>query len=97
MYGVLTDKDRAELDVVAEMCSILFDADGRSVLTERTMAIPDAALEHIPEVIAVAGGKAKTEALGAIRHGRAVTSVVTDSAVAAKVAPQELPTRRRRR
>jgi DNA-binding transcriptional regulator LsrR (DeoR family) len=102
VYGVLTDKDRAELDgldVVSEICSIPFDADGRPVdtaLTQRTMAIPYTDLERIPEVIAVAGGEAKTEALRAVLRGRAVTSVVTDSAVAATLLAQEPPTHRRR-
>lgn len=103
VYSVLTDKDRAELaglDVVCEICSIPFDADGRPVrttLTQRTMAIPYADLERIPEVIAVAGGEAKIEALRAVLRGRAVTSAVTDSTVAARLLAHEPPTRRRRR
>ncbi len=82
------------------MCSIPFGADGRPVrttLTQRTMAIPYTDLEQIPEVIAVAGGEAKTEAVRAALRGRAVTTVVTDSAVAAKLLAQEPPTQRRRR
>ncbi len=83
------------LGVVAESCSIPFDADARPVrttLTQRTIAIPYADLEHIPEVIVVAGGEAKAEALRAVLRGRAVTSVVTDSAVAAELPAQEPPT-----
>jgi DNA-binding transcriptional regulator LsrR (DeoR family) len=105
LYGVLSDEDRAELDrldVVCELCSIPFDADGRPVsttLTERAMAIPYADLERIPEVIAVGGGEAKLDALRAVLRGRAVTSVVTDSAVAVRLLAQEPPSdpaRRRR-
>jgi DNA-binding transcriptional regulator LsrR (DeoR family) len=66
-------------------------------LTQRTIGIPYADPERIPEVIAVAGGEAKTEALRAVLRGRAVTSVVTDSAVATTLLAQEPPTRRHRR
>lgn len=103
VYDVLTGKDRAELaglEVVCEICSIPFAPDGRPVtttLTQRTMAIPYADLERIPEVIAVAGGEPKTEALRAVLRGRAVTSVVTDTAVAARLLAQEPPTRQPRR
>jgi DNA-binding transcriptional regulator LsrR (DeoR family) len=103
VYDVLTDKDRAELaglDVVCEICSIPFARDGRPVrttLTQRTIAIPYADLERIPEVIAVAGGEAKTGALRAVLRGRVVTSLVTDSAVAARLLAQEPPTRQQRR
>ena len=103
VYSVLSDQDRAELnghDIVCEMCSIPFDANGRPVpaaLTRRTMAIPYAELERIPEVIAVAGGEAKADAIRAVLRGRAVTSVVTDSAVARELLAHEPPTHRRRR
>jgi DNA-binding transcriptional regulator LsrR (DeoR family) len=66
-------------------------------VSSRPRSIPYADLERIPEVIAVAGGEAETEALRAALPGRAVTSVVTDSAVAAKLLAQELPTDRQRR
>lgn len=61
------------------------------------MAIPYANLERIPEVIAVAGGEPKTDAMRAVLRGQAVTSVVTDSAVATKLLAQEPPTHRPRR
>ncbi|GAB3141512.1 sugar-binding domain-containing protein [Amycolatopsis stemonae] len=103
VYDILTDQDRAELDgleIVSESCSIPFDAQGNPVataFTQRTMAIPYAELERIPEVIAVAGGEAKTEALRSVLRGRAVTSVVTDSAVAAALLADEPPTAHARR
>lgn len=103
VYSILTARDRAELDgldIACEICSIPFDAHGRPVtttLTERTMAIPYIDLERVPEVIAVAGGEAKTEALRAVLRGRAVNSVVTDAAVAATLLAEEPPTHGRRR
>ncbi|WP_432164562.1 sugar-binding transcriptional regulator [Streptomyces sp. bgisy031] len=103
VHSVLSRRDRAELDrhdVVCEICAIPFDADGRPVvtsLTDRTMAIPYTDLERIPEVIAVAGGEAKTDALRAVLRGRAVTSLITDSTVAARLLSEEPPTERSRR
>lgn len=100
LYSTLAESDRralAGLKVASEMCSILFDADGRpleSPHTERTIAIPFRDLERIPEVVAVAGGTSKTEAIGSLLRGRVVTSLVTDSAVATRlltVEPRLLP------
>jgi DNA-binding transcriptional regulator LsrR (DeoR family) len=99
VYASLTEADRAEIDaadVVAEICSIPFDAQGRPVRTslmDRTMAIPYPDLERIPEVIAVAGGLHKTEAIRSVLHGRVVTSLVTDADVATRLlADGPLPT-----
>jgi DNA-binding transcriptional regulator LsrR (DeoR family) len=95
LYPVLTDADRQALTglgVVSEMCSILFDDDGRplsSLLSERSIAIPYADLVRIPEVIAVAGGVAKTDAIGSVLRGRAVTAVVTDADVARRLLARE--------
>lgn len=67
-------------------------ADRRPVpttLSRRTVDVPGRRPKSIPEIIAVAGGEAKTEALRAVLRGQAVTSVVasvvTDSDVAAKL------------
>jgi DNA-binding transcriptional regulator LsrR (DeoR family) len=95
LYPVLAEADRQALTglgVVSEMCSILFDADGRplsSLLAERSIAIPYADLVRIPEVIAVAGGVAKADAIGSVLRGRAVTAVVTDADVARRLLAQE--------
>ncbi|MDI3418647.1 sugar-binding transcriptional regulator [Streptomyces luteolus] len=103
VHRVLTESERAELDsldTVCEICSIPLDADGRpvrSTLTERTMAIPYADLVRIPEVIAVAGGEAKTDAVRAALRGGVITSLVTDSAVAAKLLAEEPATEEPRR
>jgi hypothetical protein len=53
--------------------------------------MPYADLERIPEVIAVAGGEAETEALRAVQRGRAVR-LVADSDVATKLLGQDPPT-----
>jgi len=92
LFPILSEKDRRELSASTsspKMCSILFDANGEplnSPLTRRTMAIPYADLASIPEVIAVAGGVAKTAAIRAVLRGQAITSLVTDADVASSPA-----------
>jgi DNA-binding transcriptional regulator LsrR (DeoR family) len=76
------------------MCSILFDADGEpltSPLIPRTMAIPYRDLARIPEVIAIAGGVAKTAAIRSVLRGHAITSLVTDADVASRLLAREAP------
>ncbi|WP_453985847.1 sugar-binding transcriptional regulator [Brevibacterium casei] len=91
VYGVLSADDRAELSelqAACEICAIPLGVDGdpvASTLTQRTMGIPYQRLQEIPEVIAVAGGESKTEAIRAALRSRAVTSIVTDSDVAARL------------
>jgi DNA-binding transcriptional regulator LsrR (DeoR family) len=97
LFPILSAKDRRELsglDVVSEMCSILFDADGEpltSPLIPRTMAIPYRDLARIPEVIAIAGGVAKTAAIRSVLRGHAITSLVTDADVASRLLAREAP------
>lgn len=95
LYPTLSDADRRALDsfpVMAETCSILFDPDGRPLrtpLTRRTLAISYEELSQVPEVIAVAGGVIKTEAIGSVLRGRAITSLVTDDGVARQLLNRE--------
>lgn len=73
------------LGVRAEVCSTLVDDDGHAVaaeLTVRQIAIGGDQLRRIPEVIAVAGGRAKAAAIRAVLMGGYVTSLVTDASVA---------------
>lgn len=73
------------LGVRAEVCSTLVDDDGHAVaaeLTVRQIAIGGDQLRRIPEVIAVAGGRAKAAAIRAVLIGGYVTSLVTDASVA---------------
>lgn len=73
------------LGVRAEICSTLVADDGHAVpaeLTDRQIAISGNQLRNIPEVIAVAGGRAKAEAIRAVLKGGYITSLVTDASVA---------------
>jgi DNA-binding transcriptional regulator LsrR (DeoR family) len=73
--------------VIGEVGATLFDAKGRIVrsIDNRSMAITPEQLLAIPEVLAVAGGESKTNAiLGAIRSGL-VKSLVTDADTARKL------------
>ncbi len=72
---------------VGEVCSTVFDRDGTVIhgIEDHTLSIPDEQLQQIPEVIAVAGGWRKTDAvLGTLRAGF-VTSLVTDSELARRI------------
>jgi len=97
LYSTLSVTDRsrvADLPIAAEMCAILFGPDGapvQSPLAPRTIAIPHADLVRIPEVIAVAGGVSKVGAIASILKGNAVTSLVTDAAVATRLLEREPP------
>jgi DNA-binding transcriptional regulator LsrR (DeoR family) len=76
------------LGVCAEVCSTLVADDGHVVeadLTVRSIAISGEQLRRIPEVIAVAGGRAKTAAIRAVLAGGFVTSLVTDATVATEL------------
>ena len=70
-----------------EICSTSFDRAGQilSGLEDHTLSIPTEQLRRIPEVIAVAGGWRKTDAvLGALRAGL-MTSLVTDVELARRI------------
>jgi DNA-binding transcriptional regulator LsrR (DeoR family) len=71
--------------VRAEVCGVLLDGEGRSILPEissRTIAIGGDQLRTIPNVIAVAGGLSKVGAIHSVLVGRYATSLVTDLDVA---------------
>jgi DNA-binding transcriptional regulator LsrR (DeoR family) len=71
--------------VRAEVCARLLDEAGRPVPTEladRVIAVSTEQLRKIPEVIAVAGGRAKVGAIHAVLTGGLITSLVTDATVA---------------
>lgn len=88
VYDAVSDAERAHyasLGVAAEMSSHLFDAGGRRVgrdLRERCITIDADRLRRIPEVLAIAGGKRKAEAINAVLRSGLVTSLVTDTAAA---------------
>ncbi|MFD7511110.1 sugar-binding transcriptional regulator [Streptomyces sp. NPDC059853] len=75
----------ASLGVAAEMSAHLFDAEGRRVgrdLGERCITVEAERLRRIPEVVAIAGGRRKAEAIGAVLRSGLVTSLVTDTTAA---------------
>lgn len=67
--------------VVGEVVATLYDRDGNadSTLDERSLAITAEELKRIPEVIGVAGGAAKVEAIRAALLGGYITSLITDA------------------
>jgi DNA-binding transcriptional regulator LsrR (DeoR family) len=78
----------AKLGVVADIGASMIDRDGRSVRTPidgRRVAISGTQLRAVPEIIAVAGGTEKTEAIRAALVGGWVTTLVTDADVAERL------------
>jgi DNA-binding transcriptional regulator LsrR (DeoR family) len=81
----------AAMGVVAEMGSLLFDAEGTLVRTDvgdRVIAVNADQLRRTPETIAVAGGRAKIQAVRAVLKSGLLTGIVTDAETArAALAP----------
>ncbi len=73
--------------VCAETCALLLDANGNRVrgLGERRMGISEGNLRAIPTVIAVTTGPEKIPATRAVLRSGLVSSLVTDTEVAAAV------------
>ncbi|MCF6523859.1 sugar-binding transcriptional regulator [Streptomyces sp. JJ36] len=88
VHDMLSDSERAHyssLGVAAEMSAHLFDAEGRRIgrdLGERCITVEADRLRRIPEVVAIAGGQRKSEAIAAVLRSGLVTSLVTDTAAA---------------
>ncbi len=88
VHDMLSDSERAHyssLGVAAEMSAHLFDAQGRRIgrdLGERCITVEAERLRRIPEVVAIAGGQRKADAIGAVLRSGLVTSLVTDTAAA---------------
>ena len=77
-----------ELGVRAELCGILLDGEGRAVrtsITDRLIGIDADGLRAIPDVIALAYGTAKAEAVRAGLHGGFATSLVTHASMARRL------------
>ncbi len=91
LYPVLTPEDHADLtgmEISAEVCAILLDRNGNPVDTDinrRSIAIRAEQLRRIPEVIAVAGGESKAQAIHAVLRGGLATSLVTDVEAARRI------------
>ncbi|MGH3435088.1 MAG: sugar-binding transcriptional regulator [Sciscionella sp.] len=84
VYDVLDERERKALaatGVAAELSAHLFDVDGRVLatgLSHHVLAIGTDQLRRIPEVIALAGGRAKAAAIDAVLRSGVVTTVITD-------------------
>ncbi|MGP4110984.1 sugar-binding transcriptional regulator [Streptomyces sp. 4N509B] len=88
VYDMLGQQEREHYDslgVAAEMSAHLFAADGRRVgrdLGERCITVEADRLRRVPEVVAIAGGRRKADAIGAVLRSGLVTSLVTDTVAA---------------
>ena len=87
--AALTPDDARAVDAaggVADLCSIVLDAEGRQVraagLPERCIAIREDQLRRVPDVIAIAGGAAKVPAIRAALRSRLIHRLVTDEEAA---------------
>lgn len=78
------ERDRKS-GVVAEVASIQLDADGhpvRTALSERIIGIGPDQLRAVPEIIAIAYGRAKVQAVQAAVRGRFMTTLITHASLA---------------
>jgi DNA-binding transcriptional regulator LsrR (DeoR family) len=88
VYDVLSDAESAALartGVQGELAGHLFDADGRTLdtgLSHHVLSIRAEQLRAIPEVIALAAGRVRAEAIDAVLRSGLVTTLVTDSTAA---------------
>lgn len=88
LYEALSEAERTRFrdrGVSAEICATLLDADGNEVAPEfsdRCIAISGAQLRAIDEVVAVAGGASKVNAVTAVLRGGYANSLITDQTVA---------------
>lgn len=94
VHDMLGKEEREHYDslgVAAEMSAHLFAAGGRRIgrdLGERCITVEAELLRRIPEVIAIAGGRRKSDAIGAVLRSGLVTSLVTDTAAADRLLTQ---------
>jgi DNA-binding transcriptional regulator LsrR (DeoR family) len=94
VHDMLGKEEREHYDslgVAAEMSAHLFDADGRRVgrdLGERCITVEAERLRRVPEVVAIAGGRRKADAIAAVLRSGLVTSLVTDTVAADRLLAQ---------
>ncbi|KEO82455.1 sugar-binding transcriptional regulator [Tumebacillus flagellatus] len=67
---------------IAEAFGYYFDRSGNIVHAMNTVGLRVSDLKHIEQIVAVAGGKSKAEAISAVAHGCPLHVLVTDEAVA---------------
>ena len=90
VHSSLTEAEAATLDaagVVAETCALLLDANGGRIagLDDRRMGIDETVLRAIPTRIALSTGPEKIAATHAVLLSGLVSSVITDTDIAAAV------------
>ena len=89
--GELSARERAEaasLGVVADMCGILLDAEGREVdspLRGRTIGAGLEELRKVQDVVVVAGGTSKATAIAAALRSGVVNTLITDAGTAQRM------------
>ena len=94
LYDSLPERQRTALrrkGVLAEVGAVLLDADGTQVatdFTERCISISGRQLRAIDEVVGVAGGTAKADAVRAVIAGGYAKSLVADSSLATALLAQ---------
>jgi DNA-binding transcriptional regulator LsrR (DeoR family) len=88
VHDVLPEAQRialGHLGVRGELAAHLFDADGQlldTALSHHVLAIGGDELRNIPNVIALAGGRAKAEAIDAVLRSGIVSTLVSEPAAA---------------
>jgi len=94
LYDSLPERQRTALrrkGVLAEVGAVLLDGDGTEVatdFTERCISISGRQLRAIDEVVGVAGGTAKADAVRAVIAGGYAKSLVADSSLATALLAQ---------
>ena len=94
LHDSLPERQRTALrqkGVLAEVGAVLLDADGTQVatdFTERCISISGRQLRAIDEVVGVAGGTAKADAVRAVIAGGYAKSLVADSSLATALLAQ---------
>ena len=81
-----------ERGAVAEISQRFLDADGQSVVTplnDRVIGMDLASLGKVPRVIALAGGRKKTKAIGAVLKCGVVDILITDKFTASRLVGRE--------
>jgi len=84
---VQTRERLVERGVRAEVCATPLDENGSPVddVADRALAMHFEQLTRVPEIIAIAGGPKKTEAIRATLKGGFVTTMITDAATARRL------------
>jgi DNA-binding transcriptional regulator LsrR (DeoR family) len=91
LYDSLTPQERRELldaGVRADTSTVLLSRSGEILtppLSQRMIGITGEQLRRIPEVVAVAGGEDKADAVGVVLRAGFVTTLITNASVAQKL------------